>query len=145
MPAEISWYHENRIIYERFYGTITVEEMITLTQKSEEYREAGIPLVHTIVDLSGIESFPKNLGAIRAAIKRPAHMERIGWIIIYGTQNPILKFFASAITQVFGGQVRFRLCETLEQSLAFLTERDQTLPELLPPSQSETETNPADS
>lgn len=127
MAYHIEWYQQNRIIFEKFFGTVTLEDVRNLTTQSSKMFAAGTPLIHVIVDLSEVESFPKTLGVIKEAIKSRPSPDRIGWAIIFGTKNPIIRFFASVLAQVSSERLRVRLMDSLEESVAFVYEQDQSL------------------
>ncbi len=127
MPYHINWYQQDRVIFEKFYGDVVVEDVRNLNAQSSKMFIAGTPLIHVIVDLSEIQSFPKSMGVIKEAIRSRADPDRLGWVMIFGTKNPILKFFASVIAQVAGERVRFRLVNSLDEAVAFLHDQDQTL------------------
>lgn len=127
MPFHIEWYQQNRVIFEKFFGNVTLDDVRGLNAQSSKMFIAGTPLIHVIVDLSEVESFPRSMAAIKEAIKSRTTPDRLGWVLIFGTKNPILKFFVSVIAQVAGDRVRFRLMDTFEQAENFLLEQDQTI------------------
>jgi hypothetical protein len=127
MPYSVSWVVPQRVLLQQFYGHVTLDDVHDLSAESRRYQNAGIPLIHSLVDLSSVEKYPTSLVAIRSAMTRQHDPDRIGWILLVGATNPILRFFASVITQVAGDKIRFRLMDTREQALAFLREHDSTL------------------
>ena len=53
---------------------------------------------------------------------------RLGWVIIFGSDDRIVKFIASAIASMF--KTRFRFFYTQGEAFAFLNSVDENLPDL---------------
>jgi len=133
MPYQVSWYVDQRVIYCRAYGTASIEDIHDLNHDTQTYVRAGQPLVHVLCDLKGLDKFPTNIAGMRQSLEQMDH-ERMGWVIVCGAGNTLLRFIASLITQFIIPNVRLRMFDTVEQGIDFLLERDSTL-EGLPISQ----------
>jgi len=129
MAYEVSWFVDQRVVYFRSYGTATVEDIHNMNRDTQAYVRAGQPLVHVLVDLSALEKFPTNLSGMRQSLQQMDH-ERMGWVVVCGAGNALLRFVASLITQFVIPNVRLRMFDTVEQGTAFLRERDATLTDL---------------
>lgn len=127
MPAETFWYHEKRIIYHRYSGNILVTDVDEASLQSLNFTLEGAPPVHVLVDLSGVSNFPKSVNVFRAALKPAQDPGRIGWVIIFGSHNMLLRFTASTLAHIAGARSNVRVMDTLDQAIAFLEERDSSL------------------
>lgn len=130
MPCQIQWYAEKRVVYQRLYGNITLEDVRYVNQQSAVYLSAGIPLVHVIVNLTEVEHFPTSLGTIREMLKAPSQKDATGWVLIYGADNPLLRFVASMVAQLAGEKVRLRMVDDLAQAVEIIRQQDETLADL---------------
>lgn len=125
MPYEIRWHTENRVIYQRCFGVLTLDEMRENNEITMQYINSGTPLVHNIVDMREVESFPMNLKQMGDVFKRDQEtLIRLGWTVVIGL-TPIMRFFATVLIQIWGA--RYRFVTTLEEAEDFLLDRDVTL------------------
>jgi hypothetical protein len=126
MPFDAYWIHESRVTAGRFWGEITMEELVEANKVAIERIRAGTPPVHVVVDTLAIEKMPVNLKAITGLIaytKEP----NLGYII-YVAHNPLVSFFNAAITRMAGA--KSETVRTMEEALAMLPRLDQSLPNL---------------
>ncbi|MBZ0301675.1 MAG: hypothetical protein K8J31_18150 [Anaerolineae bacterium] len=121
MPTETRWEVPKRVIYTRYFGNMTMEDIVAVISDLERYLEEGIPLVHTIMDVGEVETYPNLLELTRLKFKQN---DRQGWTIFVGAQG-VARFAASVTSQLAGS--RFRLFDTFEEAVAFLNEQDDTL------------------
>ena len=133
MPYQVSWYVDQRVIYCSAFGIATIEDIHGLNHEVQTRVREGQPLVHVVCDLKNIEKFPTNIAGMRKSLEQMDH-ERMGWVIVVGAGNALLRFVASLITQFVIPNVRLRMFDTFEQAIDFLHEHDVTL-ESLPVSQ----------
>ncbi len=122
MPVEQSWLVPNRVILQQFYDKVTVEEINQSSSEHIALVQAGIPLVHTIIDTTAIELHPGI-----AELKQDLAIERAdneGWRIIISTEGTT-RFAASFAMQMI--DQRHRLFDTLDDALEFLQEQDETI------------------
>jgi hypothetical protein len=129
MPYQVSWYVDQRVIYCRAFGTATIEDIHHLNRETQLHVRAGQPLVHVICDLKGLDKYPTNIAGMRQSLEQMDH-ERMGWVIVCGAGNALLRFIASLITQFIIPNVRLRMFDTVQQAVAFLREHDSTLESL---------------
>jgi hypothetical protein len=129
MPYQVSWYVDQRVIYCSAYGTATIEDIHGLNREVQLRVREGQPLVHVVCDLKNIEKFPTNIAGMRKSLEQMDH-ERMGWVIVVGAGNALLRFVASLITQFIIPNVRLRMFDTLEQGIDFLREHDATLEDM---------------
>ncbi len=126
MPAETTWYIENRVILSRVEGEATFKDIAEVdAQVVARIRQGAnfTPLVHFILDMRAMTKIPVNLVEMRKALthlKEPA----LGWTVVTG-MNPVIRFVAGMITQMAG--VRFRMFPTFEEAVSFLVSQDESL------------------
>jgi hypothetical protein len=122
MPAEIQWSIPKRVIYARYYGDMTMDAIVQSMEDAKPYFAEGIPMVHYIMDVTEVNSFPK-LTELARGLKYE-QQDNLGWSIYVGAEG-IARFVISVTTQLAGS--RFRLFDTLDEAMAFLTENDTSL------------------
>jgi hypothetical protein len=120
------WYVEKRIALQRLWGAVTLKDAEAARDGLERFLQEGTPLIHFLVDLYDIEQFPAHLASLRR-ITPNLNSPGLGWLVIYGTGNPLMRFVASTLTQVALPKLRLRMFGTLEESLVFLQGQDSTL------------------
>jgi hypothetical protein len=130
MPYQVSWYVEQRVILCSATGVVTSEDIHHMNHDTQTYVRAGQPLVHVLCDLNGLTKYPTNIAGMRQSLEQMDH-ERMGWVIVCGAGNALLRFVASLITQFIIPNVRLRMFDTLEQGIDFLREHDSTLENLM--------------
>lgn len=130
MSIEINWLVENKLIHAIASGDVSVEGLAYFSSTIVQYLDqSDAPLVHLIISEEQMESFPKSIKAVGEVAKFFRH-EQLGWFIIYGNteRDRIAIFVASVVTGM--AKIRHRRCETLEESLEFLTTVDTSLPSI---------------
>lgn len=135
MPTDTQWYVEGRVIYTRVTGDITMEDVIAMNARTVELLKQGTPLIHHIVNVEQMTSFPLKLAELTKAVQ---FVPEMGWLLIVGTIHPIIRFFGSIITQV--SKARFRTFEKEPDALHFLWDVDVTLDKALIGGQFQTQT-----
>jgi hypothetical protein len=122
MPVETQWYVEKRIIYQRLYGKVTLEDFIQSRDEMLEKLSQGEAPVHCIVSLLNTENFPSLIDMQKAAV-RQKHPS-MGWTILL-INNTVLRFVASLLVQL--ATTQFRTAATLDEGLTFLQTHDDTI------------------
>jgi hypothetical protein len=125
MPFEVSWYKERRVLYERLYGELTLNDVFDATQSQRQFAADGIPLVHTIADVREVVRFPTNISLINNNIGHDPKL--FGWNVVVGT-NPMIRFIVKVLAQLDSGQ--YYPVATIEDAVAFLIEQDSTLADM---------------
>lgn len=124
MPYQTDWLVQDRVLYGRVWGEQTLEEIRESSAQVLQYLDRGTPLIHMILDDSALEKVPVNLAQLKSATQFLRH-EALGWGITVGKSGATTKFLTAMLASLFG--IRYRRCETLEEALAFLRERDATV------------------
>jgi hypothetical protein len=122
MPVEVSWLVPQRIVYEHFTGDVTVQDLRHNSEVVAPMMAEGIPLVHTIIDISHITSHP-GINEIRNSTSMDTY-DNEGWRILVGA-SAVAKFVGSIVLQLM--KRRFRAFDTLDEALQFLADQDETL------------------
>jgi hypothetical protein len=122
MPIEVSWLIPQRVVYERFSGEITLDDIRQNSELVGPLMAEGIPLIHTIIDVTEVTSHP-GLNEIRNSTPMETY-DNEGWRILVGG-NAIARFIGSVILQLM--QRRFRAYPTMEEAIQFLAEIDDSL------------------
>jgi hypothetical protein len=132
VPYSLSWYHDRRIQQVKLYGHFTLEEIRSLNAEASAMTANGIPLIHVIVDVADVEKYPTSLAAIKEMMTAQRQPDKLGWILIFGTKNPMMRFLVNVITQFSADTMRFRLMNSMDEIIECLYEVDGTLSETLP-------------
>jgi len=124
MPYEFEWRIEGRVLYERAYGSFSLEELRQFNEEVTVYvASSTTPPVHLVVDLTGLETYPTNLREVIGTMRR-RETKKIGWTIII-TEHIVMRFLASMAVQIAG--VRLRTFTKVQDAYDFLSEFDATL------------------
>lgn len=125
MPYSISWYIENEIIYSRFTGETTPEELQEqLADLKRLIASSPRELVHVINDSREVEEAlsPK---ATLDVIRKSGFPERLGWTMVITKQSSLHKMAAALATSLF--KIRTRFFDTVDEAQAFLKDIDSTI------------------
>lgn len=124
MPIYSTWIVEGRLTYWKSWGALKAEDIAPYDAESFALLDATTaPLLHTIADHSQLEQLPslKDLASISAG-RDP----RVGWYLVVGSINPVIKMLVSIAVQI--GNVRLRFFPTFDEALAFICGQDAALP-----------------
>ena len=125
MPYETSWLVDKRVLYTRMYDFVTGEELEGMNKELQIFAQASEQLLHTISDAT--DTTGTDMG-LRDLQNSPfTEVANLGWGL-YVSPSKMNRFFASVITQL--SKKRGRQFATLDESLKFLNEMDDTLPPL---------------
>jgi hypothetical protein len=128
MPYNVQWLVEKRILLSRYEGTVTIEDARGQVREGNALLREGIPLTHSIIDMSKVEKLPSlQLASEFMSTDLSEVRDKLGWTIVV-TNNKFLKFASSLFVPIF--KVRQRFFGSLDEALAFLQEEDNTLPPL---------------
>jgi hypothetical protein len=127
MPYTMSWYLPDRILMIEVVGVLTAADTESFAREGNAMVKSGTPLVHMLIDIRQglkVENIPASLRALQA---NPP-LADMGWVLIVGGMNPLISVFTDLAGMVM--RIRYRRFETLDEGLAFLKERDVSLPSL---------------
>lgn len=119
MAYKAFWYKENRVVYAELIGDFDAQEMIALNQHiRDEYLEKGEAPVHFICDATSLTGYPRNIKVIQEATQISMKHPAMGWAILVGVDNPLVRYLASIIAQVIG--LRFKVAGSLQEAESIL-------------------------
>lgn len=127
MPCELKWYLQDRVLLQRLSGVVTLEDVKVSNAQLKTFLASGVAPTHVIVDLSGVERFPTSLSTIKEFVQPVPNQDILGWVLIFGAKNALLRFLASMVTQLAGENVRMRMLDTLPEAIDFIRKQDETL------------------
>ncbi len=126
MIADIRWLIPEHVIHGRPTGRYTVDDLKQGSQEITRLLNASDkPLVHLLIDESKLENMPISLSVLTEAFSFMGH-KRLGWMVIYGTDERVKKFISTMVANVT--RVRHRRFATYLEALEFLAMMDSTLP-----------------
>lgn len=125
MPYLVRWYIQDEIIYSRYSGAMTPEELRECMLKVKELIDISPrSVVHTINDIGNVtESVP--LAKAMPIIREVGPHPRAGWGITVGEKSPLVKMAAAMGASLF--KMRYKTFDTMEQALAHLKYFDETI------------------
>ena len=128
MPYKVQWLVEKRVLLSQYEGTVSIEDARGQVSEGNAMLRQGIPLTHSIIDMSKVDKLPSlQLASEFMSIDLSEVRDKLGWTIVI-TNNKFLKFASSLFVPMF--KVRQRFFGSLDEALAFLQEEDSTLPPL---------------
>ena len=126
MAYEVKWYVTDRILYARCYGDYTLDELASMTQcVVDDYLNAADSTVHFLVDLENMATYPVQVARIRDVTQASLQHPNMGWLLVYGVNNPMLGFIIKVTTQVM--RARVRQISELDEAIIVLQIVDSTL------------------
>jgi len=127
MPLQIEWLVEDKVVFAQLSGHFSIDEAKTMVLTGDNMtKESEAALIHTLIDVRKLETYPKNIVQTRNLIQSTVTKKHFGWIVTYGHIDPLLRFFSSMVFNIF--KVRVRSFETREDAIKFLKSVDKTLP-----------------
>lgn len=128
MSVETTWYIPNVAIYQRYAGTINMEEVQAAVEEAKLFLQAfPEPHIHLIADFSEVSKLDMNLKAIQGI--RPITGNNGWYVMITNNHNPIInqliKFMSVASAHLFG--VRLRIVNSLDDAEDFLSDMDNNV------------------
>jgi hypothetical protein len=125
MAHETSWYIENRVIRIRFHGDLALEELMSNGDSIEALSGSAPDPLFLLIDLREVTKMPLDLRQVSHShqFRRNAG---IAWTIVI-SNNSLFNFFGVVMSKVT--DIPMRVCETLEESNAFIA---HNAPDLAP-------------
>ena len=128
MPYEVRWLVENWVMLSRYEGIVSIEDARGQVDEGNALLREGIPLTHSVIDMSAVEKLPSlQLASEFMSTDMSDVRDKLGWTIVI-TNNKFLKFASSLFVPMF--KVRQRFFGSLDEALTFLQGEDDTLPPL---------------
>lgn len=123
------WLDDQKVVFLEIVGDFDEAGMIEFnTHLRDEYLEKGDSPVHVIIDATALTSYPRSLSTLRTGTALSIGHPNIGWVILVGFDNPLVKFLASTVVQILG--VKFKQVNSLELAKDVLSRVDSRLSHL---------------
>lgn len=117
------WIEDGVVAYIEFIGDFDELGIIEVNEHlRDNYLDKGSAPVHAIIDASGMTGYPRSLKVLQQSTAISVKHPNIGWVILIGFDNPLIKFLSTAVSQVLG--VKFKQVETFEQAKEVLKRVD---------------------
>ncbi|MBE0690607.1 MAG: hypothetical protein IH587_10855 [Anaerolineae bacterium] len=125
MPVTTNWYVPNAVIYTRFSGEPTEDDIVSNSHAiNVMVAESDRPRVHVLTDFTAVTTATP-LAVILRASKFTRPHERIGWVITIGEQDPVIKLMAKIARQLV--HLKTRGVDTVEDAIDILKSLDDTI------------------
>lgn len=87
MPIEIRWLRPNHILISRWYGQVTCQDMLILTEELMRILDNAQGLVHTLLDMSEAESYEEGMAELYVNSPVAQHANRGRLAVVCMPQN----------------------------------------------------------
>lgn len=125
MAYSVDWYIKDEILYARFSGKVTAQDMREGLLKEKVMMDSSPRIqIHVITDVGDVVeplAFKDAIGVVRDVGDHP----RVGWNLTIREKSVIGKMGASLGASIF--KLRFRSFDTLDQAIAHLKFVDEGL------------------
>lgn len=125
MPYSVSWYIKDEIVYTRYSGVVTPDEMRKCMIEATELIESSPRnLVHAISDVGDVMeavSLKDSITIVREVGMHP----RAGWSFVIREKSPLIKMGAAMGASIF--RMRYKALDTMEQVREHLKFFDQDI------------------
>lgn len=122
-----TWYVPERIIYFQLMGIVQLETLIEGQRAFfDEVRLSKAAPVHLIFDMEDVHVKGMHLKDMKAVMHPSGLEDKLGWVLPL-SQNPLVKFSVSVVSQMVVRHVRLRVGMTFEQAVRFLYDQDSSL------------------
>lgn len=117
MPVEVKWHQEGHIIYNRFYGDVSFDDLQESNRLCNQMVVDAPTKIHMIVEITEMDSFPTQLSQFGDVIKMLSSTPNIGATMIVGA-NRIARFVTNVVSQL--ARLEFRMVDTMAEAEAIL-------------------------
>jgi hypothetical protein len=116
MPVELGWYEENYILYSKYTGNVTLEELRTTIREATKIvlgHPHPVPHIIDVREMTSVHTNLKDFSDIGADLKG---VDKRNWVIIVGITG-IPKFIATMITHMAG--LNCKMAASIEEAQTF--------------------------
>src|SRR5262245_29744198 len=125
MPFSINWLIKDEVIFVKYYGVTTPEELRACLLKMGELIESSPRyLVHAINDVGDITKTVALKDSVRI-VREVGHHPRYGWTVAIREKSMLVKMGSAIGASIF--KLRFRAFSTLDQAITHLKASDREL------------------
>jgi hypothetical protein len=118
MPFSASWYIQNEIIYTRYWGVVTAEDLRNCLIETKAFMESSPrSIIHVISDVGDIIEpvpFKDTMRIVREVGPHPS----AGWTLSIREKSTLVKMGSRLGSSIF--KLRFRAFDRLDQAIAHL-------------------------
>lgn len=100
MSHSTDWYQEGHVILTTFSENLTIEELRENDAVILDMVSSSNEKVHLVIDVTKLKKFPTKVGEIRQSAARYLQRDNMGWLVVIGFSNPLIRFLSSVITQL---------------------------------------------
>ena len=94
MPYKVEWLVEKRVVLSTYEGLMTMEDARGQVREANVLLRQGIPLTHSIVDMSKVEKFPSlQLASEFMSTDMTDIREKLGWTIVVTNNKLLINLF----------------------------------------------------
>jgi len=116
-----SWFIPDRVILLDAEGHLSTEEIVQSADEGVALIEScDTERVHILFDVVRLKTFTRDVFALSGAVQKLMSHPRYGWFVMYGRDDPVVRFIASIVTQIF--RRSFKITADRQEALDFLNE-----------------------
>jgi hypothetical protein len=82
-----------------------------------------------LIDMRDVKELPVHVVQLKKANERTFRDPHIGWVVVVGSSNPMVRFLFSTLAQIAG--IKFGMVNTLDEALTLLAKMDPSVSELI--------------
>lgn len=124
MAFETTWLLDDHVISTVFSGEVTLDDLQENDRILLEMVEGitGNGPVHIICDVRNVDKFPTQIGPIKKSSEPYLRHDAMGWFILVGLDNRVLRFIGSTIAQIT--KLKMKNTDTMEEAISVLRRVD---------------------
>lgn len=120
-----TWIREGRIVVVDLIGIYDERLVEKVNAHMCQLIEKGQAPVHIILDASRLTGYPRNIRVLKKASEPTANHPDLGWLLLVGFDNPVVKFFSTVLVQMF--KLRFKQVGTVKEAVDTIERVDLSL------------------
>ena len=125
MAVKTRWYIQGAVIYVKFWGETTVDDMRQFIQDAYELSDqSDRSLVHVIADSSRVTK-GVNIKDVMKTLSNVKPHPKAGWNITIGEKDKLIRFTTDVARQLL--RVRTRSFNTIDEAVTFLKDIDPSI------------------
>lgn len=119
MSLETIWFIPEKVILLRATANLSTGDIIQSTEEGVALIEScTTPKIHVLFDTEELISFSRDVFALSNAVQKLMGHPRYGWFVMFGRNDPIVRFITSIVTQIF--KRNFKICDNRQEAIDFL-------------------------
>ena len=118
MPFSATWYIKDEIIYTRYWGVVSTEDLRNCLLETQALMEQSPrSIIHVISDVGDVTE-PVPMKDTMQIVREIGPHPRAGWTVNIREKSNLIKMGAALGSSIF--KLRFRAFSTLDQAIAHL-------------------------